>query len=465
VTDPIKDPVRFIDERTAAAPLLRKGLRYVFPDHWSFLLGEVALYSFIVLIATGIYLTLFFDDSTAKTIYQGPYLPLDGTTMTAAYKSVVDISFNVPAGLLIRQTHHWAADVFVAAMVIHLMRVFFTGAFRKPRELTWIIGLLLFTSLLEGYLGYSLVDDLLSGMGLQIGNGVGLSIPIVGGPLMLLIFGARFPPGGHHLWGRMYIAHVLLFPLLLATLIGIHLLLIVARHHTQFRESKRHTERRLIGVPLFPGQTPRSLALMFFVAAILFLLGGLIQINPIWQWGPFEPWLATNGAQPDWYLGWLIGALRLMPSFDVTVGHFDLIPNPFWGGVLFPVFVLMVLAAFPWIERRLTGDHRVHNLADRPRDAPNRTAFGVAFLSWVFLIFAFGAADRILVLWGLGYDTQLYMFRIGMWVIPLLLFFGVRRFCRELQAADRIEERREAAEHEAEEHERRLATTPAQPAP
>jgi ubiquinol-cytochrome c reductase cytochrome b subunit len=463
--DPIRDPVRFIDERTAAAPLLRKALRYLFPDHWSFLLGEVALYAFIVLIATGTFLALFFDDSTAKTVYHGPYHPLDGQMMSAAYKSVVDISFNVQAGLLIRQTHHWAADVFVAAMVIHLMRVFFTGAFRKPRELTWIIGLLLlFTSLLEGYLGYSLVDDLLSGMSLQIGNGVGLSIPIIGGPLMLLIFGARFPPGGIHFWGRMYIAHVFLFPLLLATLIGIHLLLIAARHHTQFRESPRHTERRLIGVPLFPGQTPRSLALMFFVVGVLFLLGGLVQINPIWQWGPFEPWYATNGAQPDWYLGWLIGALRLMPTFDVTVGHFDLIPNPFWGGVLFPLVVLMLLASFPWIERRLTGDYRVHNLADRPRDAPNRTAFGVAFLSWVFLIFAFGAADRVLVLWGLGYDTQLYMFRIGMWVIPFLLFFGVRRWCRELHASDVIEEHREAAEQEAEDRHRRLAATGTQPA-
>jgi len=456
--DPVEDPVRFIDERTAAAPLLRKTMRYLFPDHWSFLLGEVALYSFIVLIATGIYLALFFDDSTAKTVYHGPYVPLDGQTMSAAYKSVVDISFSVPAGLLIRQTHHWAADVFVAAMVIHLMRVFFTGAFRKPRELTWIIGLLLlFTALLEGYLGYSLVDDLLSGMGLQIGNGVGLSIPIIGGPLMLLLFGSRFPPGGPHFWGRMYIAHVLLFPLLLATLIGVHLMLIMARHHTQFRESRRHTQRRIIGVPLFPGQTPRSLALMFYVAAILFLLGGLVQINPIWQWGPFEPWLATNGAQPDWYLGWLIGALRLMPSFDVTVGHFTLIPNPFWGGVLFPGVVLMVLATFPWVEARLTGDRRVHNLADRPRDAPTRTAFGVAFLSWIFLIFAFGAADRILVLWGLSYNLQLYIFRIAIWVVPPILFFGVRRMCRELQAGDRVEEIREHAEDQAEEHQRSLA--------
>jgi ubiquinol-cytochrome c reductase cytochrome b subunit len=450
VIDPVRDPVRFIDQRTSAAPLIKKVMRYLFPDHWSFLLGEVVLYSFVVLIATGIYLTLFFDPSTAHTIYHGPYKPLDGQTMSDAYKSVVNISFSVKAGLLIRQTHHWAADIFIAAMAIHLMRVFFTGAFRKPRELIWLIGLLLlFTSLLEGYLGYSLVDDLLSGMGLAIGYGVGLSLPVIGGPMTLAIFGAPFP-GKPEFWSRMFITHVLLIPVLLAVLIGLHLTLVAARHHTQFKQSPRHTERRVVGLPTFPAQTPRSLALLLFTAAVLFLLGGLIQINPIWQWGPFEPWLATNGAQPDWYLGWLIGALRLMPSFDLTVSHFTLVPNPFWGGVGFPLLVLFVLAVFPWAERRLTGDHRIHNIADRPRNAPNRTAFGVAFLSWVFLIFVFGAADRIFVLWGFPYNAQLLMFRIGIWVVPLFLFFVVRRVCRELRDADLIEEVQERAEHEAE---------------
>jgi ubiquinol-cytochrome c reductase cytochrome b subunit len=457
VSDPIQDPVRFIDERTGSAPILRKGLRYLFPDHWSFLLGEVALYSFIVLVATGIYLALFFDPSTAKTIYHGPYTPLDGARMSEAYRSVLDISFSYKAGLLIRQTHHWAADVFVASIVLHLMRVFFTGAYRKPRELTWLIGLtMLFTALLEGYLGYSLVDDLLSGMGLAIGYGVGLSLPVIGGPMTLAIFGSPFP-GKPEFWSRMYIAHVFLIPILLATLIVAHLVLVMARHHTQFRESRRHTERRIIGVPLFPGQAPRSLALMFFVAAILFLLGGLVQINPVWQWGPFEPWLGTNGAQPDWYLGWLIGALRLMPSFDVTIGHFTLVPNPFWGGVLFPLVVLGVLVTFPWLERRLTRDHGFHNLADRPRDAPTRTAFGAAFLTWVFLVFIFGAADRIFVLSGFSYNTQLYIFRIGIWVLPVVVFLLVRRACRELQKADLIEQQRETAEQEAEEHQRSLA--------
>ena len=464
MSDRIADPVRFIDERTAQAPLLRKAMRYLFPDHWSFLLGEVALYAFIVLVATGTYLALFYDPSIAKTVYHGSYAPLDGQRMSAAYKSVVDLSLNDKAGLLMRQTHHWAADVFMVAIVMHLMRVFFTGAFRRPRELTWLVGLLLlFTSLLEGFLGYSLVDDLLSGIGLAIGYGVGLSIPVVGGPLMLGIFGAQFP-GTDRFFDRMYITHVFLIPALLATLIAVHLGLIAARHHTQFKESRRTTQKRIVGVPMFPGQIPRSLAVMFFTVGILFLLGGLIQINPIWQWGPFEPWQATNGAQPDWYLGWLIGALRLMPSFDVTIGHFTLIPNPFWGGALFPVVVVGVLAVFPWVERRLSGDRGVHNLADRPRDAPTRTAFGVAFLSWVFLIFVFGAGDRIFVLLGLAYNTQLFIFRVGIWVVPLLLFFVVRRSCRELLAAERVEAVREEAEEEAAEHQRQLAAWRSGPA-
>jgi ubiquinol-cytochrome c reductase cytochrome b subunit len=199
---------------------------------------------------------------------------------------------------------------------------------------------------------------------------------------------------------------------------------------------------------------------MLGVFGLLFLLGGLVQINPIWQWGPYHTYVGTNGAQPDWYLGWLIGALRLMPSWDLTIGHITLVPNPFWGGAGFPLFVLFVLALFPWVERRLTRDRAVHNLAQRPREAPNRTAFGVAFLSWVFLIFVFGSADRLFVLFGLSYDTQLYIFRIAIWVVPLILFFVVRRICRELQVADAVEAIQEAAEHEVE---REQAVTP-QPA-
>ena len=443
----IRGIVRFVDQRTGTAPFLRKTLRYLFPDHWSFLLGEVALYAFIVLVGTGIYLTFFYEDSVATVVYHGNYAPLRGHEMTHAYRSVLDISTKVKAGLLIRQTHHWAANVFIAAIVLHLLRIFFTGAYRKPRELTYWLGLaMLMTALLEGYLGYSLADDLLSGMGLAIGYGVAMSIPFVGANLAALIWDGPFP-GSHAFFPRMYITHVLLIPLLLATLLGIHLALVALKHHTQFRQSPRESERTLVGVPTFPGQTPRSLGLFAATAAILFLLGGLVQINPIWLWGPYHTYLATNGAQPDWYLGWLIGALRLVPGFDLTIGSYTLVPNPFWGGVLLPLAFFGFLFLWPWLERKLRGASGYHNLLDRPRDAPARTAIGMAVMTFAFLVLLAGSADRVTVLFGLPYVSQIWAYRILVWVLPPLVGLLAYRVCVELQRGEQVEQERRRAEH------------------
>jgi ubiquinol-cytochrome c reductase cytochrome b subunit len=452
----IRKLVRFLDQRTGTAPFARKALRYLFPDHWSFLLGEVALYCFVVLVATGTYLALFYSDSTADVVYHGPYIPLQGQHMTEAYRSVLDISTSVKAGLLIRQTHHWAANVFVASIVLHLLRIFFTGAYRKPRELTYWLGLtILMVTLLEGYLGYSLVDDLLSGMGLAIGNAVALSIPFVGASVGAFIWGGPFP-GSSAFFPRMYIAHVFLIPALIAVLLSAHLALVALRHHTQFKRGPRETERRIVGIPTFPGQAPRSLGLMFAVAGLLVLLGGLVQINPIWLWGPFHTYVSTNGAQPDWYLGWLIGALRLMPAWDWTVGDYTLVANPFWGGALFPTVVFGFLYLWPWLERRLTGDRAFHNLLDRPRDAPGRTAVGFGVLTWVLLVFFAGASDRVFVFFGLSYSTQIWFFRVASIVLPFVVAFVTRRVCLELQAGERVERGRKLAIAEARGGARRL---------
>jgi ubiquinol-cytochrome c reductase cytochrome b subunit len=438
----IRSVVRFLDQRTGTAPLLKKALRYVFPDHWSFLLGEVALYCFILLVATGVYLTLFFDDSVSRTTYHGSYAPLDGATMSHAYASVLHISFDVKAGLLVRQTHHWAANVFIVAIVLHLLRIFFTGAFRKPRDLTYLLGLtMLMLALLEGYAGYSLADDLLSGMGLAIGYSVAMSIPFIGANLATLIWDGPFP-GSASFWPRLFIAHVLIFPLMIAGLLAAHLALVASRHHTQFKRTERETERHVVGVPAFPGQAPRSIGLMLWVFAVLFLLGGLVQINPVWLWGPYHVGDGTNGAQPDWYLGWLIGALRLVPGFDVTIGHYTLVPNPFWGGALFPMLVFGLLALWPWLERKLTGDIAFHNVLERPRDNPWRTSFGVAIVTWVFLIFMSGSADRVDVLFGLDYATQIWVYRVVVWLVPVIAFLVTKRVCDELRAGERIARRR-----------------------
>jgi ubiquinol-cytochrome c reductase cytochrome b subunit len=424
------------EQRVGSARGIRWFMRYVFPDHWSFLLGEVALYSFIVLIITGVFLALFYVPSSTDVIYHGQYALLDGRSMSEAYRSVLNLSLYVPLGLLMRQTHHWAADVFLAAVVAHLMRVFFTGAYRKPRDLNWYIGLTMLTlAILEGFMGYSMVDDLLSGMGLAIAYGVALSIPFVGAQLAFLIWDGPFP-GGHQFFNRLEILHVFVFPLLLIGLITVHLVMIMRAHHSQF-PGKGRRERNVVGTPTWPGYALRSLGLLFAVVGVLFLLGGLVQINPIWQWGPYHVWLSENGAQPDWYIGWLIGALRLMPNWELVIGGVTVIPEPFWGGVFFPGIVFTVLYAWPRIDRRFTGDHRRHDLLDRPRDRPTRTAIGAAFFSWVFLIFCVGAADRLFFRLNIAYDGQIHFWRAAVFIAPVIVFFATRSICRALARSER----------------------------
>ncbi|MDX6448510.1 MAG: ubiquinol-cytochrome c reductase cytochrome b subunit [Gaiellaceae bacterium] len=431
----IRKAVRALDERLGSAPLLKKTLRYVFPDHWSFMLGEIALYCFVFLVASGIYLTFFFKPSFQHVIYHGTYAPLRGTEMTKAYESTLQISFSVKAGLLIRQAHHWAANVFVAAIVLHLMRIFFTGAFRKPRDINMWVGLtMLGLALFEGYAGYSLADDLLSGMGLAIGYSVLMSIPVAGAWLAALAWGGPFP-GGEVFIGRLYIVHVLIVPLVIATLLAIHLAIIVRQKHTDFRGRGR-TERNVVGTPLWPSYAFRSLGLMLGVVAVLFLLGGLFQINPVWLWGPYRPDLATNGAQPDWYIGWLIGALRLMPPLEIHVFGYTVVPNAFFGGALFPLVVFGFLYMWPAIERRKTGDRARHELLDRPRDNPWRTAVGAAFFTWVWLVFVAGSLDQAVAHLQLSYVQQIWIFRVAVIVLPIVVFFVTRAICRDLQRSE-----------------------------
>ena len=427
--------VRWQEERLGASPLLKKTLQYVFPDHWTFMLGEIALYAFVVLVGTGIYLTFFFKADLSSVMYQGPYEPLRGHEVSRAYLSTLEISFGTKAGLLIRQTHHWAANVFVAAIVLHLLRVLFTGASRKPRDVNvWVGATLLALAVFEGYAGYSLPDDLLSGMGLMIGYAVLMSVPVIGAWLAVLVWSGPFP-GGEVFESRLYITHVLIVPIVMATLIAIHLAIIVRQHHSQFPGPGR-TEWNVVGTPLWPGYALRSLGLFFATAGVLFLLGGLVQINPIWLYGPYHVYDATAGAQPDWYVGWLIGALRLMPPLEIHLWGYTIVPNAFFGGALFPLIVFGLLYAWPAIERRITGDHARHELLDRPRDAPWRTATIAAFFSWVAIVFLAGSQDQVSVHLHVSYVGLIWAFRIASIVVPFVVFFVTRRVCRELKATE-----------------------------
>jgi len=424
----------WIDERFASAGPLRRTLNKVFPDHWSFMIGEIALYSFVILLITGTYLTLFFNPSQQEVIYQGSYVPLRGIEMTQAYESTLDISFDVRGGLIMRQIHHWAALLFMAAITVHMIRIFFTGAFRKPREVNWLIGVALFIlAIVEGFAGYSLPDDLLSGTGLRIASSIMLSIPVVGTWLSFAIFGGEFP--GDLILGRLYIAHVLLIPGILLALIAAHLAILVKQKHTQFPGPGR-TENNVVGVRMFPTFALKGGGFFMLVFAVCALLGGLAQINPIWLYGPYTPGVVSAGSQPDWYVGFLEGSTRLFPAWEIQAFGVT-VPALFWPAVALPGVMFTLLALYPFLEARFTKDRAHHNLLQRPRDTPTRTALGAMAMSFYAVLLFSGGNDVLALKFDISLNATTWMGRIGLIVIPPLAYYLTHRICLGLQQHDR----------------------------
>jgi ubiquinol-cytochrome c reductase cytochrome b subunit len=428
----------FVDDRLNVSATMRSQFNKVFPDHWSFMLGEVCLYSFIILLATGTYLSLFFDASLAPVVYHGTYVPLRGVTMSEAYASTLHISFDVRAGLLVRQIHHWAALLFLSAIGVHMCRVFFTGAFRKPREINWTIGVAIFVlSIVEGFAGYSLPGDLLSGEGLRIAYSVALSVPVVGTWSAYLIFGGPYP--GNVIEQRLYVAHILLIPGLLLALIGAHLAIVWHQKHTQFPGPGR-TNDNVVGERLFPVYAAKGGGFFFLVFSVLALLGGLAQINPVWLYGPYNTVDSAAGSQPDWYMGFIDGAVRLMPNVEFRgLGH-DIPFNIFIPGAIVPGIIFTLLAVYPALEAKLTGDNSYHNLVQRPREAPNRTGFGVAALSFYFVLVAASATDIFASVFHLSLNALLWSGRIGLFIVPAIMFKVTKTICLNLQAKDKAAE-------------------------
>ena len=439
----VQQAIEEIDDRLGVAKGGRVFLDKIFPDHWSFMLGEIALYSFVVLLATGVFLTLYFVPSQAVVVYHGVYRPLDGVRMSEAYQSTVTLSFAVRAGLLMRQMHHWAADIFIASIVVHMARIFFTGAFRKPRELNWTIGIiLLILAILNGFIGYSLPDDLVSGTGLRIGYSILLSIPFVGNYLAVFLWGGNFP--GHIIIERLYIIHVLIIPLVILGLLSAHLGLLVRQKHTQF-PGKGKTEHNVVGSPMFPTFMAKTTGFLLMVGGGLALLGGLAQINPIWQFGPYQDASKISYAvQPDWYMGWLDGALRIMPAWEWT-GWGHTIPwEVFLPAVIFPGLIFNLCLAWPFLERGFTKDDELHNLLDRPRDRPKRTAAGAAVLALLFTLFAASSTDVLANFFHVSLNEVLWFFRIATVVVPIVVGLVTWRICREMQGVHGMGKRKRA---------------------
>ena len=425
---------KWTDDRYHLAGGLRRQLNKVFPTHWSFLLGEIALYSFIVLLLSGTYLALFFDPSMAEVTYNGTFQNLRGLEMTRAYESTLFISFDVRGGLFVRQVHHWSALLFMAAIVVHMFRTFFTGAFRRPREVNWIIGVTLFAlGATEGLFGYSLPDDLLSGAGLRITSSLILSIPVIGTWSHWLLFGSEFP--GTEILPRLYTLHILLIPGLMLALIGIHVGLVWYQKHTQF-PGVRRKETNVVGVRIMPVFAVKAGGFTAVVIGVTALLGGLFQINPIWNFGPFSAADVSAGTVPDWYMGWTDGLLRLWPAWEVYLGNYT-IPAAFFPFMMGLPMLTTIAALYPWIERRFTKDYAHHNLLQRPRDVPVRTSLGAMAITYFMVSLLSAANDVIADKFHISLNATTWAGRIGLFLGPPIAYFIAYRICLGLQQHDR----------------------------
>jgi ubiquinol-cytochrome c reductase cytochrome b subunit len=425
----------YLDERTRGAKWMKKTLTKVFPDHWSFMLGEIALYSFIILLLSGTFLTFFYVPSQGEVIYNGEYAPLNGVLMSEAYRSTVEISFDVRGGLLMRQIHHWSALIFLAAIIVHLLRVFFTGAYRKPREFNWLIGIGLLTlGIIEGFAGYSLPDDLLSGTGLRIAHAIILAIPLVGTYVAFFLFGGEFP--GEIIIPRLYTVHILLLPGIILALITIHLMLVWYQKHTQYPGPGR-TETNVVGYPVMPVYAAKAGGFFFIVFGITAFLGGVASINPLWLYGPYNPSQISAGSQPDWYMGWLDGLVRMMAPLESYIFGYTISWNILIPALIVPGILFTGMALYPFIESWLTGDKSEHHLLDRPRNAPTRTALGVMSITFVLVTLINGGNDLFATHFNLTINQIMWASRIGVFVLPPIAFYVTRRICLGLQRRDR----------------------------
>ncbi|MGB7449937.1 MAG: ubiquinol-cytochrome c reductase cytochrome b subunit [Ornithinimicrobium sp.] len=429
-------PLVWTDERVGSAKGMKFLLRKVFPDHWSFMLGEVAMYSMVICLITGTFLSFWFIPSVGPVEYEGSFVPLKGVTMSEAYASTLDISFDIKGGLLIRQLHHWAALLFVVGIALHMARVFFTGAFRKPREINWVIGTVLsLLAIIEGFAGYSLPDDLLSGTGIRAMQGFMQSAPVIGSYMTFAIFGGPFP--GEAIIPRLYIAHVLIIPALLVGLFTAHILLVLVHKHTQYPGPGR-TNTNVVGFPLMPVYMAKAGGFFFIVFGITALISSVVSINPVWVFGPYDPTQVTAGSQPDFYMWFSDGALRLLPGWmEFELFGYSFIFNIFLGSLVLLPLVWVICGVYPFVESWVTGDKREHHLLDRPRNAPVRTAVGGAGIS-AYLVLAMASVNDILAIkLGLSINDLTMLFRAMFFVLPFITFFVVKRLCISLQRADR----------------------------
>ena len=435
LTDRVSDYLR---DRTALGRSLVKistelSRRRV-PFHWSNAFGVVSLACVAVLFVSGLILMFFYTPSSELVTYRGSYAPLRGVEVSKAFESTMAISFDVRGGLLLRQLHHWAALLLPASIIIQLLVTFFTGGFRRPRQLTWVLlFLVLIAAMAGGWSGYALPDDMLAGTGLRIVQGIVLGIPVIGSWVSVLMFGGEFPGS---IIENLYPIHVLIVPAAIVALLAARARSSYVHKPAQFALPGR-TEHNVVGVPMLPDAATRAAGLFGLVVGVLTLVSATVTVSPIWHHGPADPANASAGSQPDWYTGFLDGALRLVPPG----WEFEWLGYTWTLAILLPLAVigtfLLLVVLYPYIEGWITRERRDHDILDRPRNAATRTGIGVAGMVFYGVLWGAASADIVATQFGLSLESIIVGFRIVLLFGPVIALEVTRRVCLGLQKKDR----------------------------
>jgi len=373
---------KWFDERLELRKFKEKFLSKTFPTHPTFLLGETALFSFITLVVTGIFLGFLYEPSTTMVSLFGAMVP-------AAYASVVRLDL-LPMGLIIRRIHHWSAMIMIAAILAHLLRIYFTASYRKPREINWLVGLSLWgMAMVAAFTGYLLPYSQFSVTATSIAYYMAKSVPWVGEWISRFLFAGDFPSDGTV--PRFFFMHVMLIPAVLVGLIGLHMLILIKQKHTEPQSNRNRSEsqggRRLIGIPIWPEQTVISLSFYLFLLFVVVMMATYIPLNPIETYGPPSP--GTPVMRPDWYFLVVYGFLKLVPgniSFSILGGKIT--PETI-GGVIFPAFTFVVYALIPFIDGSKEPQHYMEN----PLHRPFMTSLGIGGIVFLCMMVVAGYID------------------------------------------------------------------------
>jgi ubiquinol-cytochrome c reductase cytochrome b subunit len=418
-----------IDARLHLRGPARSVANKVFPTNWSFLLGEVAVFALVILVLTGTFLTFFYRPSVDPVLYTGSNPVFAGRELPAAFESIVRMSTDVNAGLLFRRLHRGASHLFIATVVLHMLRILFTGAFRRPREVNYFLGIVLLTLTFgAGFTGYSLPYDSLAGTGIRIAYSELLSLPLIGDRVAFWIFGGAFPTGD--VIPRFFVLHVMVLPAAIIGAVTVHLLIVYVQKHTQFPRLGIDGHKLVLGKPLWPLQFAESASLFLWTGGVVAAAAVLIPWSDVTLLGPYVPGEVGNNAQPDWFMFWLEGMLRIFPPLEFGILDVVVISGPFVAGILLPGLIFTVLGAYPFIEKRVYRLEGEWHVLQNPLEIPLRAGVMLGFWSFLLILSAAATNDILSRMFGVPVEIVTWAFRSAVIVVPVVLGLGIAAYSR-----------------------------------